>query len=168
MGAVYKGNNMTDTKSKFQQQGRVKVVQGSILAPENAGLRFVLNVANMAGKPESPLYPIFEKKWSAVKKEVKGWFNTRTGAYKLGAVNTTSVQSDTWVLNLLCQTEDLETSEAGLQTCLKEVCKMAKYERATVHVSTLLTDAVPSLNELLTKELVENGVSVYYYEEPSA
>lgn len=158
---------MTDTKNKFQPQGRVKVVKGSILAPENAGLRFVLNVANMVGKQESPLYPLFEKKWPTVKKEVKGWFNTRTGAYKLGAVNTTAVQSDTWVLNLLCQDAELQTQADAVQTCLKEVCKMAKYERATVHVSTLLTDAVPELQDLLTKELVENGVSVYYYEEPS-
>jgi hypothetical protein len=42
---------------------------------------------------------------------------------------------------------------------------MAKYERASIHVSTLLTDSIPELQESLTKELVENGVSVYYYEE---
>ena len=156
---------MTDTKNKFQLQGRVKVVKGSILAPENAGLRFVLNVANMVGKQESPLYPLFEKKWPTVKKEVKGWFNTRTGSYKLGAVNTTAVQSDTWVLNLLCQDAELATQADAVKTCLKEVCKMAKYERATVHVSTLLTDAIPELQDLLTSELVEQGVSVYFYEE---
>jgi hypothetical protein len=159
---------MTETKSKFQAPGRVKVVQGSILTPENAGLRFVLNIANMAGKQESPLYPLFDKKWAGVKREVKGWFNTRTGAYKLGAVNSTAVQSDTWVVNMLCQTEELETSADALKVCLKEVCKMAKYERATVHVSTLLTTVMPDLTDLLNTELVENGVSVSFYEEPSA
>jgi hypothetical protein len=158
----------TDTKNKFQPQGRVKVVQGSILAPENAGLRFVLNVANMKGEVKSPLYPLFEKKWPTVKREVKGWFNTRTGAYKLGAVNTTAVQSDTWVLNMLCQDDKFETSADAVKTCLKEVCKMAKSEKATVHVSTMLTDDVPELTGLLTSELVENGVSVYFYEEPKA
>jgi hypothetical protein len=157
--------NENDTVKKFQQPGRVKVIQGSILAPENAGLRFVLNVANMVGKVESPVYPLFDKKWPTVKKEVKGWFNARDGKYKLGAVNTTAVQSDTWVLNLLCQDAELETQADGLKACLKEVCKMAKYERASIHVSTLLTDSIPELQESLTKELVENGVSVYYYEE---
>lgn len=153
-------------KNRFQQSGRVKVIKGSILAPENAGLRFVLNVANLVGKAESPLYPLFEKKWPKVKQEVRGWFNTRTGSYKLGAVNTTAVQSDTWVLNLLCQDDKLVTNVDGLAKCLKEVCKMAKYERATVHVSTLLTQAVPEILDLLNTHLVEQGVSLYFYEEP--
>lgn len=157
----------TENTNKFQQPGRLKVVQGSILNPHNAGLRFVLNLNNMAGKAESPLYPIFEEKWPKVKQEAKGWFNTRTGAYKLGAVNTTAVQSDTWVVHMLCQTEELQTDQAGLEKCLKEVCKMAKYERATVHVSSLLVSAVPELQELLNTQLVDQGVSVSFYEEPS-
>ena len=158
---------MTETqKNRFQPAGRVKVVQGSILAPENSGLRFVLNVNNMAGKAESPLYPLFEKKWPKVKQEAKGWFNNRTGAYKLGAVNTTAVQSDTWCIHLLCQDAELKTDVKALATCLKEVAKMAKYERATVHVSTLLTAAVPEIVDLLNTELVEEGVSISFYEEP--
>ncbi len=96
-------NKTEPEKSKFQPAGRVKIVKGSILTPENAGLRFVLNVANLVGKAESPLYPLFDKKWPTVKKEVKGWFNTRTGAYKLGAVASLAVQSDTWVLSMLCK-----------------------------------------------------------------
>jgi len=163
-----KDTNQANTAKLFQTQGRVKVINGSILAPENAGLRFVLNVVNMAGKIDSPLYPVFEKKWPTVKREAKGWFNARDNKYKLGAVSTNAVQSDTWVLNLLCQNVDLQTDTAGLTACLKEVCKMAKYERASVHVSTLLTTLIPELQESLTKELVENGVSVYFYEEPQA
>lgn len=159
-------------KNKFQQPGKVKVIQGSILAPENAGLRFVLNINNMKGTPESPLYSLFEKKWKQVKAEAKGWYNTRTGLgprpYKLGSVNVTAVQSDTWVLHMLCQDEELATDEKSLTACLKEVCKMAKYERATVHVSTLLTSVVPELTDALNTELVEQGVSVYFYEEPEA
>lgn len=154
-------------KNKFQQSGRVKVIQGSILSPQNAGLRFVLSVTNMVGKTENPLYPLFEKKWPKVKQEARGWYATKTGAYKLGAINTTSVQSDTWIIQMLCQDEKLQTDQDGLEKCLKEVCKQAKYERATVHVSTLLTDAIPELQELLNKHLVDQGVSVTYYEEPA-
>lgn len=153
-------------KNKFQQPGKTKMIKGSILAPENAGLRFVLSINNLAGKPDNnPLYPVFEKKWPKVRTEARGWYATKTGAYKLGAVHTTAVQSDTWVLHLLCQDENLVTDEAGLQKCLKEVCKSAKSEKATVHVSTLLTDSVPELMGLLNSELVEEGVSVYFYEE---
>lgn len=161
--------NDDQTKKRFQQPGKTQLIKGSILSPHNAGLRFVLSVTNMAGKSDNnPLYPLFDKKWVKVKQEARGWYATKTGAYKLGAVNTTAVQSDTWVLHLLCQTEDQTTDVSALEKCLKEVCKMAKYERATVHVSTLLTDAVPELTNLLTTQLVEQGVSVYFYEEASA
>lgn len=155
--------------NRFQQPGKTKVIRGSILAPENAGLRFVLSVNNLAGKPDNhPLYPLFEKKWRKVKEEARGWWATKTGAYKLGAVNTTAVQSDTWVIHMLCQNEALETDVPAIEKCLKEVCKMAKYEKASVHVSALLTSAVPELTAQLKTHLVDQGVSVYFYEEVSA
>lgn len=156
-------------RNKFQQPGKTKVIKGTILAPENAGLRFVLSVTNLAGKPDgNPQYPLFEKKWRKVREEARGWYATKTGAYKLGAVNTTAVQSDTWVIHLLCQNEEQQTDAAALEKCLKEVCKMAKYERASVHVSSLLTNAVPELTGLLSTQLVDEGVSVYFYDEPDA
>lgn len=152
----------------FQPKGRIKEIKGSILTPHDAGLRFVLNVNNTLGKAENPLYPLFDKKWKKVKEEAKGWYNTRTGAYKLGATNVTAVQSDTWVIHMLCQNDDLETDLKSLAECLKKVAASAKYEKATVHVSTLLTEAVPELKDLLTEHLVEQGVSVSYYEETVA
>jgi hypothetical protein len=155
------------TAKLFQPQGRVKVIQGSIVSPQNAGLRFVLNVANMGGKAEGPMYSLFEKKWPTVKREVRGWYTTRDGKYKLGAIHTLAVQSDTWVVSLLCQDDQLSTNDDALRTCLKEVCKSAKYEKATVHVSTQLTDALPALQDMLTEELVNQGVSVNFYEEPT-
>src|SRR5271166_2694234 len=129
--------NENKEKNKFQVKGRTKVIQGSILAPENAGLRFVLSITNTAGKAENPLYPIFEKKWKKVREEARGWFATKTGAYKLGAINTTAVQSDTWVIHMLCQNDDVQTDNKALADCLKKVAASAKYEKATVHVSTV-------------------------------
>ena len=96
----------------------------------------------------------------------QGWFNTKTGAYKLGATNNTAVQSDTWVIHLLCQDEELKTNVKALEECLNKVCASAKFEKASVHVSTLLTDNIPELSGLLTKTLLDKGVSVYFYEEP--
>jgi hypothetical protein len=152
--------------NKFQQAGRVKVIKGSILNPENAGLRFVLSVNNTAGKPDNhPLYPLFEKKWKKVKEDAKGWYATKTGAYKLGATNVTAVQSDTWVIHMLCQDDNLQTDLKALDSCLKKVTDSAKYEKASVHVSNLLIKSIPELSEMLTNHLVKNGVSVSYYEE---
>ena len=67
---------------------------------------------------------------------------------------------------MLCQNEESQTDSTALEACLKAVCKMAKYERATVHVSTVLTDAIPELMGLLGTQLVDEGVSCYFYEEP--
>lgn len=156
---------MTTNMNMFQQQGQTKLIKGSILAPHNAGLRFVLSVNNMAGKPENPLFPIFDKKWKQVRQESRGWFATKTGAYKLGALMTTAVQSDTWVLHMLCQDENVKTDLKALETCLKQVVTMAKYEKATVHVSSLLVDAIPEITALLDTFLIKNGISVYFYEE---
>jgi len=154
-----------DQKNKFQQPGRVKVIKGSILNPENAGLRMILNIANLAGKTDDPIYAIFNKKWPKVKSEVRGWWATKTGSYRCGAVNSLSVQSDLWVVSLLCQKEDLTTDVEGLQKCLKQVCKDAKYERASIAVSTLLTNSIPELTGLLQSELIDQGVAVSFYEE---
>jgi hypothetical protein len=157
----------TKEVNQFQPQGRVKIVKGSILTPENAGLRFILSVNNLEGKPEgNPMLPLFDKKWKKVREEARGWYATKTGAYKLGAVNTTATQSDTWVIHMLCQDADFKVNAEALETCLDEVCKLAKYERATVHVSTVLTEAIDELPDLLTSCLVNQGVSVTYYEEP--
>jgi hypothetical protein len=153
--------------NKFQPQGKMKIIKGTILAPENAGLRFVLSVNNVLGKVDGDWYKVFDKRWRRVKEDAKGWFNTRTGAYKLGAVNTTAVQSDTWVIHMLCQDDKLVTDVKGLEECLKKVCSMAKYEKATVHVPSAVTEAVPEMTEMLSKHLVDNGVSVYFYEEPA-
>jgi hypothetical protein len=152
--------------NKFQPQGKVKLVKGSILAPENAGLRFVLSVNNLSGKiDENPLYPIFEKKWKKVKEEARGWYATKTGAYKLGALNMTAVQSDTWVIHMLCQDESLTTNLEALDVCLKKVCDKAKYEKASVHVSSILVEAVPELKDLLAKNLISQGINVSLYTE---
>lgn len=155
----------TENINKFQVAGKTKLIKGSILQPHNAGLRFILNVANLAGKTESPLYPILDKKWPKVKQEVRGWYATKTGDYKFGAINTVSVQSDIWVINCLVQDEKLKTNSAAIEKSLKEVCKMAKYEKATVHVSTAMVAAIPEFKSALEAQLVSQGVSVYYYEE---
>lgn len=150
--------------NKFQPAGTLKTINGSILSPHNAGLRFVLNTINLSGKPEgSPLMTTFDKKWRKVREEVKGYYATRTGAYKLGAVLSTAVQSDTWVVHMLCQNENLELDSSSLETCLKKVAENAKYEKASVHISENLLKEFPELRGLISSHLLEAGVPVYLY-----
>lgn len=161
--------NNSESDNRFKTAGRTKVVNGSILMPENAGLRFVLSVNNLAGKVDgNPLLPIFDKKWKKVREETKGWYANKTGAYKLGAVNTTAVQSDVWVIAMLCQDENFKVDSKALETCLKQVCASAKAERASVHVSNVLVEAMPEIKNLLVTQLINQGVSVLFYNEPKA
>jgi len=155
---------MNQERDKFAPKGKTKVVKGSILAPENAGLRFVLNSFSLSGKPEGDLFALFDKKWSRVRSESRGWYATRQN-FKLGAINTTAVQSDTWVQTMLVKNEDGVVDEVALDACLKKICEMAKYERATVHVSNLLTEELTTLADKLNTALVDKGVSVVFYEE---
>lgn len=156
-----------ENTNKFQALAKTKTIQGSILNPHNAGLRFVLSVNNLAGKPEgNPLLPLFDKKWKKVREESRGWYSNKTGAYKLGSISTTATQSDTWIINMLCQDESLNVNIKGLEDCLKAVQKLAKYEKATIHISDILVKAVPELVKLVESTLLNNGVSVYFYEEP--
>jgi len=167
IGRVDTRINMENVMNRFLPKGRTKTIKGTIIAPENAGLRFVLSLNNIEGKPENPLFPIFDKKWRQVRADSRGWYTTRTGAYKLGAINTTAVQSDTWVIHMLCQDKELEIDLPGLEVCLKKTCDLAKYEKASVHVSSITAEAIPELKELLTKYMIDQGVNVYFYEEPA-
>lgn len=151
--------------NKFIQAGKTKIINSTILAPENAGLRFILNVVGEDGKFGSPLNLLLAKKWAKVKEDNSYWFATKMN-FKLGSLNETAVASDTWTISLLVQKLNGLMDEKALQIAVKKLGEKAKYEKASVHVSTLLTSSIPALEGLLLTNLVEDGVSVYFYNEP--
>lgn len=150
--------------ARLSPKGKFKTVKSSILTPETTSLAIVLNVNNLAGKTTSPMLAVFDKKWGKVRAETKGWFANKTGAYKLGAITTIAVQSDVWIANMLCQDEQSKTDLKGLEACLKSVCSLAKEEKASVHVSSLLTSEIPELKEMLETHIIGNGINVFLYE----
>ena len=155
----------TEVAKKFAVQGKTKLFNASITMPQGSGLRLVLVAASESGKPDSDLYGVLDRKWKQAKVELKGWYQSRTN-FKLGAVKDVATQSDVWLLNMLCLDKDNQVNEKALISCVKEVAKVAAYERASIHCSTLLTDVFPQLQELLMTNLVEKGISVFFYKEP--
>ena len=151
--------------NKFISKGKTKIVEGTILAPENAGLRFIVNFVGLSGKFDAPVDLILTKKYANVKSSYKEWHATRLG-FKPGEVRDVAVNSDTWVKSLLVRDNDGKIDEKSLETAVKKLATQAKYERASVHVSTLLTTEAPSLSKLLKDNLIDEGVTVYFYEEP--
>lgn len=152
--------------NKFKTLGKTKVIKGSVANPESNGLAFVLVDVNMAGETkETEILKVLDKKWPKARIESKSWHNTRTGMDILGSIKQIPVQSDVWLTLMICKDKDQKIDMAGLEKCLKNVCKQALYDRASVHVSSVLTEQCSTLPELCKQFLVEEGVSVIFYDE---
>jgi|SRR5277367_5377024 len=152
--------------NKFTTQGKLRQINATILAPENAGLRLVLNAVGQHGKFESKLDSVLTKKWSKVREDYKGWYATQHN-FKMGWLNQTAVASDTWVVNMLVEDKEGKLNATALQLAVKKVAELAKYEGASVHVSNLMAAEMPELQPLLVTQLIEQGINVYFYNEPT-
>lgn len=150
--------------NKFLTNGKSKVVNGSIINPEMGNLRLIFVPCSASGKPDSDLHAVLNKKWKTVAAELKGWYSNNID-FKMGSINRTSVQSDTWVLHALCMDAQGKLDEKALAACVKKVADMAKYEKASVHVSHLTAKAMPKLIDMLHTSCVEKGTHVLYYDE---
>jgi hypothetical protein len=156
----------------FARYGATKLVQGSVVQPELSGLRLIFSPCiewASDRKPSFdglPLLDLMAKKWPQVKVELKGWFAERVG-FKLGSLKNTITQSDVQVVHALVFDKDGKLNEKALTTCLKKLVEQAKYEKASLHVSSLTTEAIPQLTDMLQKQAIEQGVAVYYYTEKS-
>lgn len=150
--------------NSFVTQGKTKVVQGSILSPELGNLRLVVVPCSETGKPDTELHALLNRKWRPVTAELKGWYSNHVN-FKLGNIQSTAVQSDTWCVHTLCFNKEGELDEKALAVCVKKLADLAKYEKASLHVSTLTVASVPTLPDLLKAECLDKGIPVYYYEE---
>jgi len=159
---------MTENKmseNKFVTNGKTKLVQGSILTPEGSSLRFVFVPCSESGVGEDALHGLLSRKWKQAKAELKGWYSHHVN-FKLGNIKDTAVQSDTWLVHCLVADKTGKVNDKALASCVKKVADLAKFERASVHVSTLVTEDMPQLLPLLQTEMIEKGITVLFYEEP--
>lgn len=148
--------------SKFDKKGTVKMVKSNILKPESNGLIMIMTAVAEDLKVESDLHNLLEKKWLNVKKELKGWRQYNID-YKLGNVKHIAVNSDVWLSHCLFVNKEGKADPKAMETCIKKLGENALWEKASVHVSGLLTEQFPQLGELCQKYLVDKGVSVYFY-----
>jgi hypothetical protein len=148
---------------KFTIPGKVRQLNATIIAPENAGLRIVLNSCAQSGKFDSPLEALLTKRWAKVRED----YNATQFNFKPGFLNNTAVASDTWVVNMLVKDKDGNLNADALKLAVKKLAEQVKSERgSSVHVSMMLLEEAPQLQDLLMTSLVEEGVNVYYYKEP--
>lgn len=145
----------------------MKQVNATILAPENAGLRIILDLVGQDGKFDAPLDKLLAVRWPASKSTFKEWYATQHN-FKLGLLNTsTAVASDTWICFALVKDKEGKVDQKALETAVKKTGDFCRSEKASLHVSTLLVSDVPELKQLLVSHLVEQGTNVYFYNEPT-
>lgn len=149
---------------KFIQPAKVKHVKGSVIAPENAGLRIILNLCSQSGKYNSTLFSALTKRWMRVREDYKNWFAGQVN-FKLGNISTTAIASDTWVVHSLCFDKEEALNAEALKACVKKIVTLAKSEKASLHVSEFLFRDVPELKTLLEQEVPTQGVLLYEYSE---
>lgn len=157
-------DNNSMSQNKFVTYGKTKLVKGSILSPELGNLRLVFVPCSISGKPDGELYSLLSKKWKSAKAELKGWYAQNVD-FKLGSTYTTAVQSDVWLLHSLCYDKNNKLDEKALLSCVKKIATMAKYEKASVHISMLAASAIPQITPMIEKEMIEKGITAYFYEE---
>jgi len=156
-----------NTTNRFIQAGRAKQLNGTVTAPEQAGLKFVLNAVSQNGEFKAPLDTLLTKRWSKTKEDYKGWYATQHN-FKMGSLHDTAVASDTWVVSMLVKDKDGVVDTVALATAMKKLTAMCKYEHASVHVSNLLLADVPALGDLIKTALLDEGINVYFYSDTSA
>jgi len=150
--------------NKFTQPGKLKEVTGSITTPELSSLRLIVVPCSLNDKFETDLQKVLVKRWAKVREEYKHWFSVRQN-FKLGSTNTLAVASDTWCVYLLCKNEDGTVDTKALEDGFKKLAEMAKYEKASVHLSEFTLTELPQLRKLAQELIVQEGLNVVIYTE---
>ncbi len=150
--------------NRFAKAGMVKNCAGSVLTPQNSGLKMILAVVSQTGEYESPFFNMITKRFSKVKADYREAFVTQQGL-KLGNVNTSAITSESWIMTAVCLDKKNKLDKKALEDCIKKLVSVAKYEQASLHLSTLLLQEMPALKKLLPATALANGVNVYVYDE---
>lgn len=151
-------------RNKFMPVGKSKLITGTITSPELSNLCLIMVPCSESGKAESEVYDLLDKKWKNVKADFRGWFANHLD-FKIGSIHSLPVQSDTWCVSVLCYDKEGNLNEKGLVDCMKKLGKLAKSEKASVHISTMTLAALPQLEELVPMYLLDNGIHTFFYEE---
>lgn len=150
--------------NKFTKAGMIKECAGSVLTPQNAGLKMILSVCSQSGLYESPFYNMITKRFAKVKSDYREAYVTQQGL-KLGNVNTTAISSESWIMQSVCFDAKNKLDKKALEVCVDKLVAMAVYEKASLHISDMLLKEVPALKKLLPSVALQNGVNVYLYDE---
>lgn len=150
--------------NRFQVAGKVKECLGSVITPEQSGLKMILTVISQSGENSSDFYKMVTKRYGKAHQDYREWFVTQQNM-KLGTLNNTAVASDAWIMQAVCLDKKNKLDKVALEGCIKKLVEQAKYENGSIHLSSMLLKEVPALKKLLPAMATEAGVNVYLYAE---
>jgi len=146
---------------------KIKRSDSTVFFGETSALKLVLNVYDLKSdkfeKIKTKNMAVLCKKWAKAEETDRSWSYSRD--FKLGNVNSTAVQSDVWVLTMLCKQEG-KTVASALSDCLDKIVKVAKYERANIHITESLFSDLPELtDDLLQEKFLDQNIKVFVYKD---
>jgi len=148
--------------NKFVQPGRLKIKDETILMPEFVGLRMVFIPCSSNKKFDKKLDISLSKKWPKVKEDFKLWSQSFTN-FKLGEISDSALMSDLWVVYGLCKNDEDKVDSAALEKCIKKLSALSKNYKGSLHFSSSSIEEIPELADMIEKELIQNGITVYLY-----
>lgn len=149
--------------NKFVVPGKFKQIEGSVLLPHFSGLRLILNLTSVSGKVDTTLETKLTTKWAAVKKTLKQVFVDRVNC-KLGHLEHSMVDSETWVSSLYCLDTENKFIETAFDQAFKKIVAFLKTEKASLHVSNTLFNDFPEIKDKISQLPLE-GINLYFYNE---
>ncbi len=146
---------------------QIKKSDSTVFFGETSALKLVLNVYELKTdkfeKVKTKNMAVLSKKWAKAEEMDRSWSYSRD--FKLGNINNTAVQSDVWVCTMLCKQEG-KVIDSALNDCLDKIVKLAKYEKANIHITESLFQDLPELTEtLLQEKFLNQNIKVFVYKD---
>lgn len=154
--------------NQFTPKGKIQNAPSNyiITNPLGSGLRVIVNFVSQLVKFDDVLDLTLGRVWRKVKEDYFLWgYDLRS--FKLGNIKDTLVNSDIIVVNLLVKDKNNIIDAVALESALVKLQKFVKLEKASIHISNLLTKDVPALQDLVERHCVNNGINCYFYSIPA-
>jgi O-acetyl-ADP-ribose deacetylase (regulator of RNase III) len=162
---------------EFQSRAPVTFLKGDALEPRGEGPKIIAHIVNDA----TPMWggrgfaQAVRRKWPAVQENFAKWVTENESGLSLGSVHLTHVNSELAVASLVSQrgygaSTHARLRYAALESCLVEITRVARKQKASIHMPRIGCGAAGGswdlVEELIVDTLVASDVPVFVYDLP--
>jgi hypothetical protein len=157
--------------SNFIIPGSLSYRFGSATVPNAAGHRIIVQPIRDNGKYEESFNKLISKRWPLVEREYKRWYRSQKN-FKLGEIQAINVQSDTTIINMLCEKAKKRAFPLcyqSLQMCLEKVGLIAIDQGSSIHAPMIgkrfKKNNWDKIESIITHEIIKRGINMTFYNE---